>query len=503
MATIEDEQAFYAEQRKIRYSETAFVSHKFCMLDDLTKPSAVVIGFAGLHGGLRAVEADNIQTVMDTVNRLREHQIDAVPSFVPEAGDPSKTVVSPGGIQTPVLKPEAVKEAAKEIFDALAVQDKSYRQGFEEDKDYRGYDASRFAICSALEVEQMSMPAIVSQRTSAALIDAGLLNPEGEEFVKNREKFGFDLEYNLIKEAENKGDFLTLDDLRKENDTSLNKLYRGGCLGDRPWVSRASRENKNFAYSTPDVATATMYSGAGQYNVGLKAFAEQEPEGVRFGFVYEFEAGKDAHLFGDYGLEQGYEPDVSRKAKDVRREDWEGLNLETPIMPQKNKLCNVYLHLKHGEEDRFYPIDRSDERWGAVLQMYRLADTSKRGYLIDRRRNVLEEKKVYSSLNNTKSLGIFKKKVQPLVLTESPEKLIKEANLTIEEKMPFKTKRKSFSPEEIEARLRNVRQKMSHAEANSAVDRAGVVSFSGGATMVSSSPVMTNVVNTVKSSGGR
>ena len=151
--------------------------------------------------------------------------------------------------------------------------------------------------------------------------------------------------------------------------------------------------------------------------------------------IYEMEVSPQAVLHGDYSIEEGQRPLLAAPSKDIKPEQWQRKNLETAVNPSKNKLKNVYLHLRKDGMDMFYPIPLQDKRWQAFLALYRSSDTCQRGHMIERRNRIIAEQNVYSSLNNTKRLGIFKAAVKPLDLTDlDREKAIKAANLTIEEK---------------------------------------------------------------------
>lgn len=444
-----------------KFSDSQYARHRLCFLEDITKPCAVFIGFKDRTSGIREVAGYNIDRILATVERLREYEIDAVPCFSPMAADPSKTVVTAGGIQTPVLAPKAVKASAKRIMDALAV---NYNESMStSSSQYKGYDSSDFAICAPVEIEQMAAASAISRRGHGP-IEPGLLNPDVEEFLKNREEFGFDLEYQLIKEAETSGNLLSLENLRESNANALTRLYRGGALGDQPYLSLASRESKQFSYATPDIKTAAMYSGAGEiYGAKMKAFSSDAQDGVPFGFVYEFEAGRQTHLFQDYGLEDGTRPLVSDASSAIEESTWHERDLETAVLPHKNKLTNVYLHLRKDGQDMFYPIPRDDKRWAAFLQIYRRSDTHKRGYMIARQNRILAERRVFSSLNNNKILGIFPKRVEQINFDGNREEFIRQANMTAEELRQEGVqhkKKRVYSPDEIKMMLQITREKV-------------------------------------------
>lgn len=411
--------------------------HKFIFLHGQKAPSAVFIGTSRCelmeHAGLREVKEENYDAILQTVEQLRKHNIDAVPTFSELALDPSKTVVTGGGIQTPVLKPDKLEEAAKQIFEAL--DDKKLQEEYQ--WDYKGYSDSDFAVCSPVDFSQMASASGISQNIYRKIFEPGLTHPDSDEFVRLREQYGFDLEYELISGIKAE-DLLPIEKLQEDNQYSIKSLYRGGCLGDTPYVSFAARENKAFAYSTPKIDCATMYSGLGDYGVRLLATSSEGKESIKFGLIYEFEPSPTTVIYGDWGMEQGAQPYIYAengeiKSSDQERFDWR--DLETAVTSSQNKLKNIYVHLRKDGKDVFYPIPLNDKKWRAFLALYRSSDTCLRGYMIERRTKILKKKQVFSSLNNIKKYGLFKTKVRPVDFGSlDREDAIRSANLTIEEK---------------------------------------------------------------------
>lgn len=420
-------------EEEIKYSEMDGVKHKFMPLEGQKSPCAVFIGFnTVMDSGIRTIDRGNYEEIAATVQRLRQNGIDAVPVFSELAADPFKTVVTAGGIQTPVLKPGKLEKAAKQIFDVL-----NPRQIRKEPRgSYKGYNSENFVVCSAVEINQMAPVAPISNNIYSKTFESGLTHPDTLEYVKLREQYGFDLEYDLVKESEGQKLLMTKD-IKARNSDSLKYVYRGGCLADNPYTVYAARETKYFAYATPDVMCAKMYSGCEDYGYGvhLRATSAKEEKNKAYGLVYEMEAAPKTELYTDWSLEQGHHAEKSAPSKDIKPSDWDGYNMETVVTPSKNKLKNVYLHLKRGDVDMFYPIPLKDKRWQAFLALHRSSDTCLRGFMMERRQKILSERKVYSSLNNKKILGLFKAKVKPLELdVENKDMAITAANLTIEEK---------------------------------------------------------------------
>lgn len=421
-------------------------AHKLDFVQNLEAPCAIFIATdTGLENGIREVNDYNIDSILDITNRLREAGMDAVPCFCEEAADPSKIVVTAGGIQTPVLNPKKAKEVTEQIYDTLC--DKPIKEN--------GYILYDLGTALPVEISQMADISYTSERyMEGKFIDANLNNPNSAQI---REKYGFDLEEKLYREVIDSPKLIPVEELYQKNEKELTCLYRGGTIGDMPYVSLAARESKNLAYSSPDIKTALMYSGCGDSIYGSKiGIPTTGGESISFGFVYEFDAGKNCSLYSDYSIEQGRCPAIKKKTSEVSKKDWEGMGFEQPVSPSKNKVKNIYMHVRKEGKDYLYPIDQNDERFKALLALYRPADTSKRGYMIDRRKNILKDKKVYHSVQS-KILGIFTKKLKPYELTHPKEELIKLANMTIEEKRE-KQEEQQCNKKTINPMIKHLRQ---------------------------------------------
>jgi len=399
-----------------------YIVHRLNFVQNLKTPSAVFISTEkNLEEGIREVKAYNIDKILTITNLLRQAGMDAVPCFLPEATDPSKIAVTAGGIQTPVLSPKEAKKTTEQIFDVL------HNQLIQK-------HTSPYYLGTALPVE-ISQMADISQTSQRYMrgksIDPDLYNQDATQI---REKFGFHLEEDLYFEALNSPKIIPAEQLYQSNKKGLKSLYRGGTLGNMPYISLASRESKNLAYSTPDIKTALMYSGVegSAYGSKIKCFT-QTGESFSFGFLYEFDVDKKSVLFRDWGIERGDTPYLQKKSDEICEDEWIQKNLETPVFPSKNKLKQIYLHVRKEKQDYLYPIDTTNPKWQAMLALYTPADTSKRGYMIDRRQQILKKRKVYNTAK-AKILGIFTKKLKPIEITSSVEDLIAAANITIERK---------------------------------------------------------------------
>lgn len=434
-------------------------------MQDLHSPCAVFIGTETDYGSFRKeLTETNIDKVIETTNLLRENGIDAVPCFSEEAEAPSKTVVTATGIQTPVFKPKVAQEAAAKIKQILKDQKKK------EMRVKPGRDLLFKLPVYPVTFEQMAPISNTSKRFYGDFCDPDLSNPNNNEVNATRKKYGFDLEYKLCNEALNSSSLLSSDQLAEKNSKSLQYVYRGGVLGNKPYTSLASSENKNIAYSSPDIKTAMQYSGCfGDYGAKLKAFSPSSQESIRFGFVYEYKTAKDTSLFKDWAIERGENPSINQTSKSISRQDWENKAFETPVFPDKNKVNNIYLHLRKDGNDVFYPINQNDKRWQAMLSLYAPADTSKRGYMIGRRNNILRDKKVYSSYT-AKTLGIFKKKLKPYQTDESKQELLRKSNTTIEE-LNTKTSNNNQTNMSYQERVQKIKELRGLSSPSTAIQR--------------------------------
>lgn len=429
--------------------------HKLDFIQNLKVPCAIFIATDDcLTSGIREVNSYNIDKILKITNSLREVGMEAVPCFCEEAADPSKIVVTAGGIQTPVLDPKKAKEVTEQIYATLMENP---------------IKEKRNPICPLytalpVEISQMADISLTSKPYMAGtFIDADMSNPLS---TKIREKYGFGLEEELYREVVDSPKLIPVDDLYQKNEKTLTCLYRGGTIGDMPYISLAARESKNLAYSTPDIKTALIYSGCykDSYGSNIKIPTERG-DSIHFGFVYEFDAGEQCSLYKDWSIEQGGSPAIKKKTSEVSRKDWEGQSFEQPVFPSKNKVKNIYMHVRKDGEDYLYPINQKDERFNALLTLYRPTDTSKRGYMIDRRKNILKDKKVYHSFK-AKTLGIFTKKLKPYEFNLSKEDLMKLANMTIEEKIAQQKENKTSRDSSTRLRqLRGIKKDLTHSKA--------------------------------------
>lgn len=438
----------------------------FDLLKEVKTPAAVFLGTDRfLNSGIRLVNQSNYENIRQTVDVLREHDIDAVPCFSKEAVLPNKTVVTASGIQTPVLQADKILPAAQKIVDTFMELKRLDLEKY--GRVTNSFIPANFSICSSVGFEQMAEPAATSHPPVSQQIIPGEYNPNPSEYAELRQKLGYEFEYNMIQEALSSDKLIPTETLEQDNKDKLAYLYRGGSLGDQPYLILSSREGKTLSYATPDIDTAMMYSGCSSlYGCSLEAFSEKNNNAVPFGFVYEFEAAKDTYLYSDWSIEQGMKSRVGKSSNQIKMNDWKEQNLETAVSSQKNKLHNVYLHLKKNGKDVLFPIPQNDHRWQQFLQLYRTSDPALRGYMIERRNNVLAEKKVYSSLNSNKKWGLFSKKLKPFDWDGiNKDEAISSANQTIENLrgdafLTDKSSKKVWTAEDLNILKQNVQKQL-------------------------------------------
>lgn len=386
-----------------------YLENSLRYVKDLRKPCAIMINtFVSREqsNASRFMYSSTVSECLKITNLLREKGIDAVPIFSEEASDPSKTIVSATGIQTPVLRPRQASKAAKEIMDIIYTQKNNWY-------------LNELGMAMPVEIEQFAPVSYTSKNFYKKTLEPDL-NPKAAQV---REKYGFDLEYEICKSALDSSKLIQASKLCKQKGASITKLYRGGSLGDNPYAILTTKEGKSLAYATPDVGTALMYTGvSGSYGSTCKAVSSLNNDSIKFGFLYEYAPDKNIVLFKDWDIEQGHLPE-----KDLRPE-----HTETPVFPQKNKLNNIYLHLRKDGQDVLYPLDLENKKHKAFLELYSPADTSCRGYMIERRNKILGEQKVHQSYKS-KFMGIFNKKLEPYTTKLSLEEVQKISNITIEE----------------------------------------------------------------------
>ena len=97
-----------------------YTDNQISFIKDIKSPCSVFICTNPVRTGGGSQDYDWLESQFDNIvnmaNLLREHGIDAVPCFSKSAEDPSKTVVTARGIQTPVLKGKIAKKAAEKLY---------------------------------------------------------------------------------------------------------------------------------------------------------------------------------------------------------------------------------------------------------------------------------------------------------------------------------------------------------------------------------------------------
>lgn len=420
-------------------------------ISDIKEPAAVFIstvkpGTELGYGTEVELNKYNMNAVLNITNYLREIGIDAVPFYDKECADASKTVVTLTGIQSPILTPKKAKEFAMKVT-----------QLSEKLTQERCIDSFHVVSMYPVQGSQFSPISATSKKKYGGEIEPDINNTDINEI---RAKYGFDLEYKLCKEAMNSPQLISIEDIVKKNEEGVNFLYRGGSLGDNPYALLNFKEGKNIVYSSPNIKTALEYSGAkGWYGCRMKAHSSNDKEeDIRFGLVYEYEASKTTEIYSDYSMENGMSPFISKKSSEIKSSEYnDNVYIETPVFPEKNKCTNIYMHLKKDGKEYLYPIPKEDERWKALLQLYRAYDTSQRGFMIDRRENILAHKTVHKSFGPKNILGLFRKKIPPFKIKEDINEIIAKSKQNFEDKRRVKTIGRRQKIKDINAYMQNVK----------------------------------------------
>ncbi len=337
--------------------DTALISALLSnVFEGLQAPVIINIGFIGMKQML-----EKKLTPVGIANELRQNGIDAVPFFVPEAKDPSKTVVSCTGVQTPFVCAAEARQTAARFLTILE------RMG---------------VSCN------MPFPVMAAQ-----------LYLPGKSGVLKTDRFR-KLTTTLLKEAYQKSADNNVNELNTLQElTGHSCVFRGASLGGNPYGVVAARENKAVAYAAPNVLNAVSFCTGALMKTSFFCDNLQS----RYGFLYEYAAAADQKHYDDWELEEMASLRLHKNPKEPLVCE---IPYETPIFPHRNPLKNIYIALS---DSRVYRIPREDPRWQEFLQGHKVRDTTIFGFLAERRvahlKELIQQKRryprVYHLLNTT------------------------------------------------------------------------------------------------------
>ena len=219
----------------------------------------------------------------------------------------------------------------------------------------------------------------------------------------------------MIEEAFNQGSAIKTHDIENiqhlQQNGVLKSVFHAGQNGANPYSILAKDSRMCFTYGSSFLAAediemnGTVYQpwGCAKYVFGDsshngKAYRSDK---YQYGFCYEYDSRGDKQEFiwneGTFSeLEvcefKGGKFDISRLNNDKD---------ETAIFPHQNKLKAIYIAIENSKstnlERRMYRLDIDDngqikdERWRDFVELHNPVDDNLKGYMIDRRNNMIAD----------------------------------------------------------------------------------------------------------------
>ncbi len=343
--------------------------------EGLNQSCVVNIGFAGENKTLSAEELENCAKL------LKEKGIDTVLYNTPEAQDSSKTVLTPTGIQSPVLSAEDAKNFTNDVYESindtynlayaypelgeqmasnsapeLSQEDQDFRNEFVKDKTYDAGLYPTDAYCFDTRAEYEQYKENYQNGNGQMITDTDRLQ---DAFMKRR---------NLQNSAKSA---LTLDD---------NTIYRGSSVADA-YAITSNVENKKCVYATVSAYEALSYTN-NSFIPGASGYSgnsvEVNGERIGVGFFHQYEKSQDGQRFyRDYGMENGAEQLNEHQANHTKS--------ETPVFPHKNKLKDSYIALGSHLESYLVKVYENDPRWQKFKELSQVSSPEINDYMSKRK----------------------------------------------------------------------------------------------------------------------
>lgn len=344
--------------------------------DGLTEPVSLFIGTYDVSEGALNKDANrdgNNALIIKTVEVLRQNGIDAVPFFDDTAKSPDKVVVSKTGLQTPFVAPENAKAEAANILSIL-----------------ERHNINSLGFATPNTEKQLLYPSLNDEIMDAAkVIDLEKANPEPEQFQRIMAVHGEGFISTMLDEAADAPNLKALDtqtavDMDNQNRlTGCKTLYKGGTQGANVFAVISPYEARNVPHASPKISIAQGYSGLGS-NASSKGGATyiDKNSNRSYGFIYEIEARDDQKYYGNIGLET-----ASSELEDTYK------YFETPVMPHRNKIKAMYLHIGGKGNGFLYKIPENDSRWQDFMALHEPSDNTIFGNLAERRKQQKDEAK--------------------------------------------------------------------------------------------------------------
>ena len=364
MALTKDdiEQAINASQHpeKIRHS----LSNYF---EDLEKPVAVAISLNATKTMNSALEHE---CIAELANNLRKKGIDAVSYLDKEAAQPDKYIITPDGIQTPVLSAEDALKATILIEDQVCSQDNIILSGH----------------ANLLNNSNLVYSAERKSKTDGRVLDIKASHPHPENIAKILEKYGEDYDTFIDRKvSEATAQAITIDAAKMDEHNMMNGreyVWRGATFVGKPFATVAPRNARRIAYASPELFVSRGYTGYGSTSSGSGgASFPRTKSGKNYGCLYKFKTlGDEQIYYADTGLEAAANGTKHKKEE-------QGLPFETGVLEHKNEVLAMYLQVG---PDKYFPIPIdekghiTDPEWRDFAALHEPSDDSVYGYMAQR-----------------------------------------------------------------------------------------------------------------------
>lgn len=309
------------------------------------------------------------EEVTKLIQTLKKQGINAVSKQDEKSQEPSTVVVMDNGIMTPFMDKKTVDLLMPRIKKAMsscgfAVGGHIAPVTFEQLR-------SPFGIESTSEKRDFAYNFIheFSKQPSTQLSEIKNL----DQLITTNEKIKFSrpIELSFIDEENDK--------------TGRPYVWRGGVLGDHPFIANIDTESreahvlrKSWAMATPDMGYALRYAKRDENaNFGKEGF----------GFLYQYNTSGQEAYFPDRGIERTPSTAVIPGPEEV------------PLLPHINTLKNIFFYYQpdFGKNERYLMrLDPNNPEHQKLLKLYEAKDTQITGNLKQRRINQFNE----ASANN-------------------------------------------------------------------------------------------------------
>lgn len=282
--------------------------------------------------------------VLKLINALKKKGINALSKQDEKSQDPSTVVVMNNGIITPFMDKETITSIMPQIKKVMS--DCNFSVG---------------GHISPVTFEQLRSP----------LKTEG--NPENTDFMH---KFMSDFENQSsteISEIKDLNELTTFDgkikvspdrhellSFDKKNDESGRPyVWRGGVLGDKPFIANINTESqeahalrKSWAMATPSIRYAADYATRNPELAGL-----DRSHGI--GFLYQYATSETDEFFPDRGIER--QPDPGHI----------GNREELPLLSYKHPVKNIFFYYAKGDEGCYLMrLDKDNPAHRQLLELY-------------------------------------------------------------------------------------------------------------------------------------